>query len=78
MDINIVKLKEYAKDCSVLYVEDDELIRTQTASFLGRFFPNIDLAEDGLEGLKKYKKGSYDIVISDINKIGRASCRERV
>ena len=38
MDINIVKLKKYASACSVLYVEDDEVIRTATASFLGRFF----------------------------------------
>jgi len=67
MDINIVKLKKYAKDCSVLYVEDDKLIREQTISFLGRFFPIIESAEDGLQGLQKYKKGSYDIVISDIN-----------
>lgn len=67
MDINIVKLKEYAKDCSLLYVEDDELIREQTASFLGRFFPNIDLALDGVEGLEKYINNSYDVVVSDIN-----------
>ena len=67
MDINIVKLKEYAKDCSMLYVEDDELIRTQTASFLGRFFSNLDLAKDGAEGLQKYKDRPYDIVVSDIN-----------
>ena len=39
MDINIVKLKKYAQNCSVLYVEDDELIRTQTASFFKPFFP---------------------------------------
>lgn len=67
MDINIVKLKKYASHCSVLYVEDDELIRNQTANFLGRFFPDIVLAEDGAIGLSKYKERSFDVVITDIN-----------
>ena len=67
MDINIVKLKKYASACSVLYVEDDEVIRTATASFLGRFFSDIVLAEDGEIGLEKYKEREFDIVITDIN-----------
>lgn len=67
MDINIVKLKKYASECSVLYVEDDELIRTQTASFLARFFPDVVLAEDGSIGLSKYKQRKFDVVITDIN-----------
>ena len=67
IEINIVKLKKYASECSVLYVEDDELIRTQTASFLGRFFSDIVLAEDGEIGLKKYKSRKFDVVITDIN-----------
>jgi CheY-like chemotaxis protein len=67
MEINVVKLKEYAVDCRVLYVEDEEIIRSQTASCLGRFFPALDLAENGDEGLKKYRDGHYDIVITDIN-----------
>ena len=67
MDINIVKLKKYASVCSVLYVEDDALIREQTANFLGRFFSDIVLAEDGVIGLAKYEQRDFDIVITDIN-----------
>jgi len=67
MEINIVKLKKYASNCSVLYVEDDEVIRTQTASFLGRFFSDIVLAEDGALGLLEYKNRNFDVVITDIN-----------
>ncbi|MDF1877416.1 response regulator [Sulfurimonas sp. SAG-AH-194-L11] len=67
IDINIVKLKKYAENCSVLYVEDDELIRDQTASFLGRFFKDIVLGEDGSIGISKYKERKFDIVITDIN-----------
>jgi len=67
IEINIVKLKKYALNCSVLYVEDDEVIRTATASFLGRFFHDIVLAEDGALGLETYKHREFDIVITDIN-----------
>jgi len=67
MDINIFKLKKYATVCSVLYVEDYEIIRTQIADFLGRFFSDVVLANDGKEGLAKYKERAFDVVITDIN-----------
>jgi len=67
VEINLVKLKKYGKDISILYAEDDELIREQTKIFLARFFSNIDVAEDGLIGLQKFKTKKYDLVISDIN-----------
>lgn len=67
MEINVIKLKEYASGYGVLYVEDDELIRTQTVEFLGRFFPKIDIAKDGQEGIELYDPARHDIVISDIN-----------
>jgi two-component system cell cycle response regulator len=65
--ITISKLKEYATDIKVLYVENDKDIQHEINDFLGRFFPTIDLADNGEEGLKLYKEGDYDIVISDIN-----------
>ncbi len=65
--INITKLKNYASNCSVLYVEDDEIIREQTVNFLKRFFPDIVVANDGQEGLEKYKQRDFDIIITDIN-----------
>ena len=67
MEINVVKLKQYAAVCSVLYVEDDADIRTHIHTFLSRFFHHIDLAEDGRLGLEQFSKKHYDIVISDIN-----------
>ena len=67
MEINVVKLKEYAANCGVLYVEDDELIRSQTVDFLSRFFPVLDVASNGLEGLEKYNSSRHHIVITDIN-----------
>jgi len=67
VEINVVKLKEYAANCGVLYVEDDELIRSQTVDFLSRFFPVLDIASNGLEGLEKYNSSRHHIVITDIN-----------
>ena len=67
MEINVIKLKQYAAACSVLYVEDDDNIRTHIHTFLSRFFQHIDLAEDGQIGLEKYRAKHYDIIISDIN-----------
>lgn len=67
MEINVSKLKEYGNIYKVLYVEDDELIRSQTLTFLSRFFSNVDVAEDGALGLQKYNEFEYDIVITDIN-----------
>lgn len=69
MEININKLKEYASQCSLLYVEDDAIIRDQTVDFLGRFFDNIMVASDGEKGLDIYKDKDkeFDIIISDIN-----------
>ena len=60
-------------DLHILYVEDSEIVRESTHELLKEFFPSIDLAVDGEEGLAKYeayynKFGvSYDIVFTDIN-----------
>ena len=65
--ITVSKLKEYASDIKVLYVEDDKAIQEEIHDFLSRFFPVLDLADNGQDGLELYKNGNYDIVISDIN-----------
>jgi len=67
MEINITKLKTYAETISVLYVEDDVNIQEQIHILLSRFFPNIDLAQNGEEGLFSYTEKKHDLVISDIN-----------
>lgn len=55
----------------ILYVEDDECIR----QIIEDFFElddsitsyDLDMAEDGLEGLAKYQENTYDVVFTDIN-----------
>ncbi len=61
------QLMTHAKALSILYVEDDKKIRAEIAEFLDRFFLTVDLADNGKEGLLKYKEKHYDIVITDLN-----------
>lgn len=61
------ELKEAAQGVSVLYVEDEKELRENTIRLLSNFFSAIDYAENGKEGLDRYKSKSYDLVITDIN-----------
>jgi len=63
---DILLLKEKSELLSVLYVEDEELLREKVYVFLQKFFKLVDVAIDGKEGLEKYKLNRYDIVITDI------------
>jgi len=63
----IKDLHKYSKDLNVLYVEDDENLRNETETLFKMLFKNIDTAEDGTVGLKKFNDDFYDLVISDVN-----------
>jgi putative two-component system response regulator len=65
--INPKELKEVAQGVSVLYVEDDRELRQNTARLLGSFFTLVDTAENGLQGLEKFREDNYDLIITDIN-----------
>ena len=60
-------LKEKAKNISILYVEDEEVLRTKTGSLFNKLFKNVEMAVDGKDGLDKYLHNKYDIVITDIS-----------
>lgn len=73
MKIDSKLILEYSKDLSVLYVEDDDIIRQATTKILSHYFKEVSVAVDGKEGLKKFiqfKNNNdvyYDLIISDIN-----------
>ena len=73
MGIDNKLILEYSKQLSILYVEDDEILRNATKKILSNYFKSVDTAFDGKDGLEKftqYKEDNdtyYDLVISDIN-----------
>ncbi len=52
---------------TILYVEDEALIRQNAVEYLGRICKKVFEAEDGFEALKVYHDSKPDIIISDIN-----------
>ena len=59
-------MKERARDLSLLYVEDDENIRSGVECFLKKRFEQVWLAKNGSDGLDIYHHTAPDIVITDI------------
>jgi len=63
----ISSLMKNSKDLRVLYVEDNKDVRESTKEILERFFQDISLGMNGLDGLEKFEQNEYDVVITDIN-----------
>lgn len=65
MKFDLVELKKI----TLLYVEDEEMIRTQTVSMFENLFKKTYVGTNGSEGLQLFNKNKneIDIVISDIN-----------
>jgi len=62
----INSLKDFSKNLTVLYVEDNKEARDSTIELLKIFFNNIVIAYDGMDGIEKFNS-SIDIIITDIN-----------
>ncbi len=58
---------EEFKKYTILYIEDDEGVRTVNSRFLSRMFNELYEAKDGQEGYNLYKKYHPDIILTDIN-----------
>ncbi|HEX5329773.1 EAL domain-containing protein [Sulfuricurvum sp.] len=54
------------QNITILYVEDNEMIREEFSLILKRFCPHVDTASDGEEGLQAALNTHYDLIISDI------------
>ena len=54
------------KNLTLLYVEDNEMIRLNAVEYLSRICDNVLEAKDGQEALEIYKKSQPHIIISDI------------
>ncbi|QZY56112.1 Na-translocating system protein MpsC family protein [Crassaminicella profunda] len=58
--------KNMLYNMKLLYVEDEEVTRNEMGQFLKRRIEKVYLAENGVEGLKMYKKHKPDIIIADL------------
>ena len=54
------------KSFTLLYIEDESLIRQNAVEYLSRYCKQVFEAKDGQEGLQMYEKYKPDIIISDI------------
>jgi len=61
-----LNMQKYLKSLTVLYVEDDESIRTELAQFLRRRVDTLFLANDGQDAWSTFSEQAIDVVITDI------------
>ena len=61
------ELVSFSKTLKLLYVEDNENARVSMLKMLKNIFVDIVVAVDGKEGLEKFQKSKFDLIISDIN-----------
>ena len=59
-------MKDKFLTLTLLYVEDDEIIRQNAVEYLSNYFKEVFQAKDGLEGFEIYKQKKPDIIMSDI------------
>lgn len=67
MSVNLKELSVMSQDLKLLYVEDDVSARESTLKLLCNFFKNITTAIDGEDGVDKFRKEKFDLILSDIN-----------
>ncbi|QKJ22501.1 response regulator transcription factor [Poseidonibacter lekithochrous] len=57
---------EKLKNIKILYIDDEDLIRSNAVEYLEFYCDNVYEAKDGLEGIEVYEKFKPDIIITDI------------
>ncbi len=62
--------KNKFENISVLFAEDDQAVRENTAYMLESYFNKVDTAKDGSEALDMFYKHHHDIIITDIKMTG--------
>ena len=60
-------MKEMLKNFTILYVEDEEMVRKNAVEYLSRISKKVLEAKDGKEAIKVWSEEKPDIIITDIN-----------
>lgn len=64
---DVKEIKKRVQDLNILFVDDEEEIQLTAGAFLRKFFDNVIICHDGIEGIETLKNNpSIDIVIADI------------
>lgn len=58
---------EAIKKLKILYVEDEIVLRDTTCNSLHSIINEITVADNGKEGLEKFKEGEFDLIITDLS-----------
>lgn len=61
------ELKNLTSQMNVLYVEDEEMLRTGMVGSLRQLFRQVEVAEDGAVALTLYQNSHFDLIITDIS-----------
>jgi len=59
-------LEDILSKITILYVEDEEFNRDELSKFFKRRTGNLIVAENGLDGLEKFKEHKPDLIITDL------------
>jgi CheY-like chemotaxis protein/DNA-binding XRE family transcriptional regulator len=65
-DIRIDNHESLAGNETIMFVDDEELLRDMMASFLGNYGYRVILAEDGEDALEQFHSTKVDLVIMDV------------
>jgi len=60
-------IKDMLKNFTILYVEDEEMVRKNAVEYLNRIAKEVLQAKDGKEAISIWKEHKPDIIITDIN-----------
>jgi len=60
-------IKDMLKNFTILYVDDEDMVRKNAVEFLNRVSSKVYEAKDGKEAIAVWKKYKPDIIITDIN-----------
>ena len=57
---------ELIKNLKVLYVEDEVVLRDTTCCSLNSIIKEVVIADNGQDGLEKFKNEEFDLIITDL------------